>query len=72
MGIGNCAGSLIQGIHFYGNEAGEETIGMMHREIGGYPPGDIEVVAAFDVDVRKVGKDISQAMFALLTSPEKP
>ena len=64
VGIGNCASSLIQGIHFYGNEAGEETIGLMHREIGGYQPGDIEVVAAFDVDVRKVGKDISQAMFA--------
>ena len=64
VGIGNCASSLVQGIHFYGNGVGEETIGLMHCEIGGYQPGDIEVVAAFDVDVRKVGKDVAQAMFA--------
>ena len=64
VGVGNCASSLVQGIHFYGNDAGEETIGLMHREIGGYQPSDIEVVAAFDVDVRKVGKDVAQAMFA--------
>jgi myo-inositol-1-phosphate synthase len=64
LGIGNCASSLIQGIHFYGNAEQEDIIGLMHCDIGGYKPGDIEVVAAFDVDVRKVGKDVAEAMFA--------
>ncbi len=64
VGVGNCASSLVQGIHFYGNEARAETIGLMHREIGGYEPGDIAVVAAFDVDARKVGKDVARAIFA--------
>ena len=62
-GIGNCASSLIQGIEYYKVED-EEPIGLMHREIGGYKPGDIEVVAAFDIDARKVGKDVSEAIFA--------
>jgi myo-inositol-1-phosphate synthase len=62
-GIGNCASSLIQGIEYYKTE-NREPIGLMHREIGGYKPGDIEVVAAFDIDARKVGKDVSEAIFA--------
>ncbi|HHV25304.1 MAG: inositol-3-phosphate synthase [Methanosarcina sp.] len=62
-GIGNCASSLIQGIEYYKFED-KEPIGLMHREIGGYKPGDIEVVAAFDIDARKVGKDVSEAIFA--------
>lgn len=62
-GIGNCASSLIQGIEYYKVED-KEPIGLMHREIGGYKPGDIEVVAAFDIDARKVGKDVSEAIFA--------
>lgn len=62
-GIGNCASSLIQGIEYYKAED-REPIGLMHREIGGYKPGDIEVVAAFDIDARKVGKDVSEAIFA--------
>ncbi|MDY9927333.1 inositol-3-phosphate synthase [Methanosarcina sp.] len=62
-GIGNCASSLIQGIEYYKTED-KDPIGLMHRDIGGYRPGDIEVVAAFDIDARKVGKDVSEAIFA--------
>ena len=64
VGVGNCAGSLIQGIHYYADKRPEETIGLMHWEIGGYRPSDIEVVAAFDIDRRKVGSDVSEAIFA--------
>jgi myo-inositol-1-phosphate synthase len=61
--VGNCASSLIQGIHFYRGQNRREAVGLMHWEIGGYRPGDIEVVAAFDIDRRKVGRDVSQAIF---------
>ncbi len=64
IGVGNCASSLIQGIHYYRDRDPKEAIGLMHWEIGGYEPGDIEVVCAFDVDRRKVGKDVSEAIFA--------
>lgn len=64
VGVGNCVSSLVQGIHYYGTTAGVETPGLMHWEIGGYRPGDIQVVAAFDIDERKVGKDLSEAIFA--------
>ena len=63
-GIGNCASSLIQGIYYYRNKIEEDAVGLMHWEIGGYRPGDIEVVAAFDIDTRKVGQDVAQAIFA--------
>lgn len=62
VGIGNCASSLIQGIHYYDGKKPEDAIGLMHWEIGGYKPSDIEVVAAFDVDARKVGKTIDRAI----------
>jgi len=64
VGIGNCASSLIQGIEYYKNKDGKDAIGLMHWDIGGYKPFDIEVVAAFDIDKRKVGKDLSEAIFA--------
>jgi myo-inositol-1-phosphate synthase len=64
IGIGNCASSLIQGIEYYKKE-NQEPIGLMHLEIGGYKPSDIQVVAAFDIDKRKVGYDVSEAIFAL-------
>ncbi len=64
VGMGNCASSLIQGIHYYKDKRQEDAIGLMHWEIGGYSPADIEVVAAFDIDRRKVGKDVSEAIFA--------
>jgi len=63
VGVGNCASSLIQGIYYYRNKSEEEISGLMHYDIGGYKPWDIEVVAAFDIDVRKVGKDPSKAIF---------
>ena len=63
-GLGNCASSLIQGIEYYKNSDDDNWIGLMHRSVGGYRPGDIEVVAAFDIDERKVGKDVSEAIFA--------
>jgi myo-inositol-1-phosphate synthase len=63
-GVGNCASSLIQGIYYYREKNPQDTIGLMHWEIEGYKPGDIEVVAAYDVDKRKVGKDVHEAVFA--------
>src|SRR5262245_65993180 len=62
VGVGNCASSLLQGVEFYRSEASRQAPGLLHWEIGGYRPGDLEVACAFDVDVRKVGKDISEAM----------
>ncbi len=64
IGIGNCASSLIQGIHYYRNKVPDEAIGLMHWDIGGYKPFDIEVVAAFDVDKRKIGLDVNKAIFS--------
>lgn len=60
-GIGNCASMLVQGIEFY--KKTNETIGLMHPELGGYKISDIEIVAAFDVNKDKVGKDLSEAIF---------
>jgi len=62
-GVGNCASSLIQGIHYY-RLPHPVPQGLMHPRIGRWSPGDIEVVCAFDVDVRKVGKPINEAIFA--------
>ncbi len=64
VGLGNCASALIQGFYYYQDKTAEQAIGLMHWEIGGYKPSDIEVVAAFDIDQRKVGLDVSEAMFA--------
>jgi len=64
VGVGNCVSSLIQGIHYYQNKNPEDAIGLMHYDMNGYKPGDIEVVAAFDVDQRKVGQDVHEAIFA--------
>ena len=64
-GVGNCASSLIQGIYYYTPERCRDgVIGLMHTEIGGFYPCDIDVVAAFDIDKRKVGHDVNQAIFA--------
>ena len=63
VGVGNCASSLIQGIHKYREaEEGVDIPGIMHTVLGDYHIGDIDVVAAFDVDVDKVGKDLSEAI----------
>ncbi len=64
VGMGNCASSLIQGIEYYRDKQAEDAIGLMHWDIGGYKPYDLQVVAAFDIDKRKVGKDVAEAIFA--------
>ena len=63
VGIGNSASSLVQGLEYY-REGANDTVGLMHWDLGGYKPSDIKVVAAWDVDSRKVGKDVSEAVFA--------
>ena len=63
VGVGNCASSLVQGICHYADTA-NGTGGLIHEFIGSYGPGDIEFVAAFDTDARKVGLDLSEAIFA--------
>lgn len=63
VGIGNCASALLQGIRYYDDEKKDRTIGLMHYNLGGYKPEDIEVVLAYDIDKRKVGKDIALAMY---------
>ena len=65
-GVGNCASSLVQGLEYYKGVDGNSppVSGIMHNVIGGYRLSDIKVAAAFDVDRRKVGKDVSEAVFA--------
>ncbi len=69
VGVGNCASSLVQGIHYYrkhvdNNGHPVDATGLMHIDIEGYRPSDIEVVAAFDIDQRKVGRPLGDAIFA--------
>ena len=64
IGVGNCSSSLIQGIYYYRDKDPQDIIGLMHHEIGGYQPEDIQVVLAFDIDERKVGVDVHQAIFS--------
>ena len=64
IGVGNCASSLVQGVYYYRNVVeGESVPGLMHVNIGGYHIGDINFVAAFDIDRNKVGKDIAEAIY---------
>ncbi len=64
VGVGNCASALLQGIEYYRNASEEEKVpGVMHVKIGPYHISDIKVVAAFDVDANKVGKDVAEAIF---------
>jgi myo-inositol-1-phosphate synthase len=62
VGVGNCASSLVQGIGFYAGEG--EKAGLLRPDIGGYGAGDLQIVAAFDIDVRKVGRPVEEAIFA--------
>jgi myo-inositol-1-phosphate synthase len=65
VGVGNCASAFIQGLQYYSNcDKEEECIGLRRLFLGGFHPRDIQVVAAFDIDSRKVGKDLSEAIFA--------
>jgi len=63
VGVGNCASALVQGISYYKKDK-TLTNGLLHRTLGNYDVSDIECVAAFDIDVRKVGKKLSEAIFA--------
>ncbi|PYJ23910.1 MAG: inositol-3-phosphate synthase, partial [Verrucomicrobia bacterium] len=65
IGVGNCASSLVQGVQFYRNaRQGEFVPGLMHADLGGYHVRDIEFTAAFDINVTKVGRKLSEAIFA--------
>jgi myo-inositol-1-phosphate synthase len=64
IGVGNCASSLIQGIEYYKDKKPSNAVGLMHWDIGGFKPSDIEVVAAFDIDRRKIGCEVNEAIFA--------
>ena len=64
IGVGNCASSLVQGVHYYRNARENEFVpGLMHVSLGGYHVGDIEFSAAFDIDQNKLGKDLAEALF---------
>jgi myo-inositol-1-phosphate synthase len=65
IGVGNCASSLVQGVHYYRNaKPGDRIPGIMHVDLGGYHIRDVDFVAAFDVDRNKVGKDLADAIYA--------
>ncbi len=64
VGVGNCASSLVQGVEYYRNRQGAALDGIMHQSIDGYGCTDVEFVAAFDVDRRKIGRPLEEAIFA--------
>jgi myo-inositol-1-phosphate synthase len=65
VGVGNCASALVQGVHKYRDASPDEFVpGLMHVDLGGYHVSDIQFVAAFDVDARKVGHDLAEAIYA--------
>jgi len=65
VGVGNCANSFIQGVHYYEDaDPADQVPGLMHVDLGGYHVSDVEFVAAFDIDSEKVGKDLSEAMWS--------
>jgi myo-inositol-1-phosphate synthase len=65
VGVGNCASALVQGLEYYREASPEDRVpGLMHVDLGGYRVADVEVVAAFDVDAKKVGKDVYEAIFS--------
>ena len=64
IGVGNCASSFVQGVHYYRGAKEDEFVpGLMHVNLGGYHIRDIEFSAAIDIDRRKVGKDLAQAIY---------
>jgi len=65
VGVGNCASALVQGINYYTSAKNQEqALGLRHLLLGGYHPRDVKFVCAFDIEARKVGKDLSEAIFA--------
>ena len=71
IGVGNCASAFVQGLQYYGKRAKEDCVGLRNPKLGGLSTQDIQVVAAFDVDQRKVGKDLAEAIFAVPNSSPK-
>ena len=69
-GIGNSASSLLQGVQYYSENG--NSIGLLHEKLGGYTAGDIKLVAAFDIDKNKIGKDVSEAIHAEFVSAITP
>jgi myo-inositol-1-phosphate synthase len=64
IGVGNCASSFVQGVHYYKKAKDDESVpGLMHINLGGYHIKDINFVAAIDIDKNKVGKDLAEAVF---------
>src|SRR5260221_4463486 len=64
-GVGNCASSFVQGLSFYGrSQTNEPAPGLMNVDVGGYHVSDVEISAAFDISANKVGRDVSEAIFA--------
>src|SRR3984893_7222152 len=63
-GVGNCASALVQGVEYYRSRRNAALDGVMHQVIGGYRASDVEFVSAFDVDKRKVGRPLEEAIFA--------
>ena len=70
IGVGNCASAFVQGLQYYGKREKDE-VGLRNPTLGGLSPRDIQVVAAFDVDQRKVGKDLAEAIFAMPNNAPK-
>ena len=65
VGVGNCASSFVQGLSYYRDATSNEPVpGLMNVEVGGYHVSDVEISAAFDVNAAKVGRDVSEAIFA--------
>ena len=64
IGVGDCASALVQGLQYYDTCSENECVGLRNPVLGGFHPKDIEIVAAFDINDRKVGKDVSEAVFA--------
>jgi len=65
VGVGNCASALVQGLEYYKDaQPGEDVPGLMHVQLGDYHVADVEVACAFDVDAKKVGRDVAEAIFA--------
>lgn len=72
IGVGNCASSLVQGVHYYRNaKEGDEIPGIMHTNLGGYHISDIEFSLGIDIDRRKVGKDLAQAIYTYPNNTQK-
>ena len=72
IGVGNCASSFVQGLKYYKKADPDDSVpGLMHVNLGGYHISDIEISAAFDIDVEKVGKDVSDAIFSGLNNTVK-